>query len=312
MGNIVVVGSANTDMILKCERLPGAGETILGGEFAIAAGGKGANQAVAAARLGADVTFVTRLGHDWMGNQALENYRAEGIHCEYITRDDKAASGVALIMVDARAENLIGVAPGANGTLEPKHVEQAEEAICQASVLMVQLEIPLETVEAAIRLARKHNVRVILNPAPARKLPIQLIQGVILTPNETEAGIVSGIDTTTSDGIAHAARKLLAQGADQVIVTLGEQGALFATRDQTEPIPAFHVQAVDTTAAGDAFNGGLACALAHGANVLQAVRYGSAVAALSVTKFGAQSSLPNQNEVEVFLRSQILEKRVLD
>lgn len=306
MGNIVVVGSANTDMILKCERLPHAGETILGGDFAIAAGGKGANQAVAAARLGAGVTFVTRLGRDWMGNQALENYRAEGIHCDYITRDDTASSGVALIMVDAHAENLIGVAPGANGTLTPGHVEQAEEAIRQASVLMVQLEIPLETVAAAIRLARKHHVRVILNPAPARKLPTTLIQDVIVTPNETEAGILTGTDTTTAAGSANAASQLLAQGAQQAVVTLGERGVLLATRDQIETIPAFHVQAVDTTAAGDAFNGGLACALARGDTMLEAIRYGSAVAALSVTRFGAQPSLPKRNEADAFLKSQIL------
>ena len=303
MGNIVVVGSANTDMILKCERLPHAGETILGGEFAIAAGGKGANQAVAAARLGAQVTFVTRLGRDWMGNQALDNYRAEGINCDYITRDDQASSGVALIMVDAQAENLIGVAPGANAMLKPEHIVQAEDAIRRASIMMVQLEIPLDTVESAIRLARKHDVRVILNPAPARQLPASLIQDVILTPNETEAGIVSGVDITTSTGVANAAKRLLNQGAHQVIITLGEHGVMLATRDHVKAIPAFHVQAVDTTAAGDAFNGGVACALACGDGLPEAIRFASAVAALSVTRFGAQASLPTRNEVEAFLKS---------
>jgi ribokinase len=303
MGNIVVVGSANTDMILKCERLPRAGETILGGEFAIAAGGKGANQAVAAARLGAEVTFVARLGRDWMGNQALDNYRAEGINCDYITRDDQASSGVALIMVDAQAENLIGVSPGANAMLKPEHIVQAEDAIRRASIMMVQLEIPLDTVESAIRLARKHDVRVILNPAPARQLPASLIQDVILTPNETEAGIVSGVDTTISTGVANAARRLLDQGAHQVVITLGEHGVMLATRDRVEAIPAFHVQAVDTTAAGDAFNGGLACALARGDGLPEAIRFASAVAALSVTRFGAQASLPTRNEVEAFLKS---------
>jgi ribokinase len=303
MGNIVVVGSANTDMILKCERLPRAGETILGGEFTIAAGGKGANQAVAAARLGAQVTFVTRLGRDGLGDQALANYHAEGISCDYITRDEHASSGVALIMVDARAENLIGVAPGANATLKPEHVEQAESAIRRAGVLIVQLEIPLETVEAAIHFARKHDVRVILNPAPARELPANMLQDVMVTPNETEAAILTGLDTTTPTGIANAAKQLLEEGACQVVITLGEQGVLLATREQMEQVPAFQVQAVDTTAAGDAFNGGLAVALARGDDLPIAIRYASAVAALSVTRFGAQPSLPSRNEVAAFLKS---------
>lgn len=303
MGKLVVVGSANTDMILKCERLPRAGETILGGEFSIAAGGKGANQAVAAARLGADVAFVTRLGRDWMGNQALANYLAEGINCDYITRDEHSASGVALIMVDARAENLIGVAPGANATLKPEHVEQAESAIRLAGVLMVQLEIPLETVAAAIHLARKHDVRVILNPAPACELPVNMLHDVMVTPNETEAAILTGLDTTTSAGIANAAKQLLEKGARQVVITLGERGVLLATREQMVQVPPFRVQAVDTTAAGDAFNGGVAVALARGDDMPMAIRYASAVAALSVTRFGAQPSLPTRHEVEMFLKS---------
>jgi len=253
---IVVVGSANTDMILKCEHLPKPGETILGGEFAIAAGGKGANQAVAAARLGGDVAFVARLGRDWMGDQALANYRAEGIHCDFVTRDDRASSGVALIMVDRAAENLIGVAPGANGALTPAHVEQAESVIREAGALVVQLEIPLETVAAAIRLARKHAVRVILNPAPARVLPSELLQEVIVTPNETEAAILTRQEVATQTGIENAARQLLALGPRAVVMTLGERGALWATRAQVQIVPAFRVQPVDTTAAGDAFNGG--------------------------------------------------------
>jgi ribokinase len=294
---IVVVGSANTDMILKCERLPQPGETILGGQFAIAAGGKGANQAVAAARLGSAVTFIARVGYDWMGDQALASYRAEGIDCEYITRDEHTASGVALIMVDARAQNLIGVAPGANSTLTPEHIAQAESVIGQAAILVVQLEIPLETVAAAIRLARKHHIRVLLNPAPARALPSEMLRDVIITPNETEATIL-----TSHVEAEDAARELLAFGASHVIVTLGERGALWATHAQMQCLPAFQVQPVDTTAAGDAFNGGLAVALARGKEMHDALRYASAVAALSVTRWGAQPSLPSQAEVEDFLR----------
>jgi ribokinase len=238
-----------------------------------------------------------------MGDQTLANCRAEGINCDYITRDELASSGVALIMVDTRAENLIGVAPGANATLKPEHVEQAESAIRRASVLMVQLEIPLETVEAAIHFARKHDVRVILNPAPARELPAHLLQDVLATPNETEAAILTGLDTTTSAGIANAAKQLLEKGARQVVITLGERGVLLATREQMEQVPAFQVQAVDTTAAGDAFNGGLAYALSRGDDMLEAIRYASAVAALSVARFGAQPSLPTRDEVAAFLKS---------
>ncbi|MEW5718571.1 MAG: ribokinase [Chloroflexota bacterium] len=301
MKQIVVVGSANTDMILKCEHLPKPGETILGGEFAIAAGGKGANQAVAAARLGGEVTFVARLGRDWMGDQALANYRAEGINCDFITRDERASSGVALIMVDRAAENLIGVAPGANSTLAPEHIAHAESVIRETGALVVQLEIPLETVAAAIRLARKHAVRVILNPAPARALPSEMLQDVIVTPNETEAAILTGQEVTTQTGIENAARQLLALGAREVVMTLGERGALWATRAQMQIVPAFRVEPVDTTAAGDAFNGGLAVALARGEEMEPAIRFASAVAALSVTRFGAQSSLPSKRAVESFL-----------
>ncbi len=302
MGRIIVVGSSNTDMILRCAHLPKPGETILGNHFAVAGGGKGANQAVAAARLGADVTFVARLGRDWMGDQALANYRAEGINCDYITRDDQATSGVALIMVDDAGRNVIGVAPGANSTLTPEQVEQAETAVRNAAVLVVQLEIPLVTVDAAIRLARKHAVRVILNPAPARELSAEIIQDTIVTPNETEVAILTHQDPTTSEGTENAARELLARGSRQVVVTLGERGALLATPEQMEYVAAFNVRAVDTTAAGDAFNGGLAAALARGDSMVSAIRYASAVAALSVTRLGAQPSLPNRNQVEEFLK----------
>lgn len=295
-GKIVVVGSANTDMILKCHALPRPGQTILGGDFSIAAGGKGANQAVAAARLGGYVFFVARLGRDWMGDQALTNYRAEGIDCSYITRDESAASGVALIMVDDAAENLIGVAPGANGTLTPIETSAAESTVRDAAIVMVQLEIPLETVLFAINLARKHNVRIILNPAPARELPAEIYRDVVLTPNETEAALLTG-----ESKVERAAQELLSLGARDVIVTLGERGAVWASRNQMQMIPAFQMRAIDTTAAGDAFNGGLAVALARGDEMPVAIRYASAVAALSVTKSGALPSLPTQNEVAQFL-----------
>ena len=297
MAQIIVVGSANTDMILKCERLPGAGETILGGDFVMAQGGKGANQAVAVARLGTRVAFVTRLGRDAMGNRSEAGYLHEGIDCDFISRDDNAASGVALIMVDASGENLIGVAPGANYSLAPEHVAQAEAAIRAANVLLVQLEIPLDTVTTAINLARKWNSRVILNPAPARELPVELLEDVILTPNEHELSIIAGIADPEQ-----AAKHLIEQGARAVVVTLGERGALLVTAAQSRIIPTFPVNVVDTTAAGDAFNAGLAVALARGDNLPDAVRYACAVGALAVTQFGAQPSLPTAAQVAKLLR----------
>ncbi len=309
MGKIVVVGSANTDMILKCPQLPHPGETVLGGDLSIAAGGKGANQAVAATRLGGYVTFITRLGRDWMGDQALANYRAEGIVCDYITRDEAVASGVALIMVNDGGENLIGVAPGANGTLSPSHVQAAESAIRNAAVMMLQLEIPLETVLCAIDLARAHSVPVILNPAPTRELPAETYRDVILTPNETEAALLTHQDVSKREGIENAARQLLARGARDVVITLGERGVLWASGNQMKTIPAFRVRAIDTTAAGDAFNSGMAVALARGDDMPSAIRYASAVSALSVTKLGAQASLPRREEVESFLIAIMPESR---
>jgi len=304
MGRVVVVGSANTDMILQSDRLPQAGETVLGGRFSTAAGGKGANQAVAAARLGAEVAFVARLGQDWLGDQALANYRAEHIDCAFITRDAALPSGVALIMVDAAGENLIGVAPGANGALRPEHVELAEAVFAGASALLVQLEIPLDTVAAALRLARRHGVRAILNPAPAAALPDDLIADVWLTPNETELSRLTGGAVASAAEAEAGARQLLARGARGVVVTLGKAGALSLDAQARWHAPGFNVQAVDTTAAGDAFNGGLACALARGEALPGAMRYANAVAALSVTKLGAQPSLPTAAATAQFLASQ--------
>jgi ribokinase len=304
MGRIVVVGSANTDMILKGERLPRPGETVLGGEYFTAAGGKGANQAVAAARLGAEVAFVARLGRDWLGDAALAAYTQEGLDCRAITRDETLPSGVALIMVDSAGENLIGVAPGANGALRPEHVEQAEAVFRDASVLLVQLEIPLDTVAAALRLARRHGVRAILNPAPAQPLPDEVLQGVLLTPNEGELGRLAAqhVPAETRAAVEAAAVQLLARGAEHVVVTLGRQGALLMP--ERLAVPGFDVVAVDTTAAGDAFNGGLAGALARGAPLPEAVRYACAVGALAVTRLGAQPSLPTGVEVDQFLAAR--------
>ena len=304
MNRVVVVGSANTDMVVQAERLPGPGETVLGGRFTTAQGGKGANQAVAAARLGAHVTFVARLGQDALGDQALAAYQADGLDCAYISRDPHQPTGVALILVDGHGENMIAVASGGNAALSPAHVEAARAALQTADILLTQLESPLATIATALDLARAARVRAILNPAPAQPLPDALLQGVILTPNETEAAQLSGLPVGSVQDAEAAARRLLERGAAAVVVTLGRQGALLVTPSEARLVPAFAVQPVDTTAAGDAFNGGLAVALSRGLGLAEAVRYGNAVAALSVTRLGAQPSLPREVEVVRFLEER--------
>jgi ribokinase len=295
--HLIVVGSSNTDLIVRAERLPAPGETVLGGEFITAAGGKGANQAVAAARCGARVAFVARVGADAYGRDSLANFAREGMDTRYVFTDRQALSGVALIVVDARGQNLIAVASGANARLTPADVAAARPAFAEARVLLLQLESPMETVLAAARLGREHGLTVILNPAPARPLPTELYPLVdVLTPNEHEAAAL-----TDERAPEAAARALLARGVKTAIVTLGAAGVLLATGNGVETHAGFRVEAVDTTAAGDAFNGGLAVARARGEPLLAAIRYAQAAAALSVTRLGAQPSLPTAAEVAAFL-----------
>jgi ribokinase len=299
---IVVVGSSNTDMIIKLARIPRPGETILGGEFVTAAGGKGANQAVGAARAGGDVTFIARVGQDVFGEQALAGFVRDGIHVDYVVRDKSSPSGVALIFVAQDGENSIAVASGANGRLAPADVKKAKAAFAGASVLVMQLETPLETVQAAAELASRAGVRVILNPAPAQPLPDKLLQHVsILTPNESEAELLTGIRVGSPAAAKKAAEQLRARGVETVIVTLGARGALVAAAEGQQLVPGFEVRAVDTTAAGDIFNGALAVALAEGQLLPAAVRFANAAAAISVTRMGAQPSAPSRNEIERFL-----------
>jgi ribokinase len=323
---IVVVGSSNTDLIAQVPRLPQVGETLLGGTFSVAPGGKGANQAVAAARLGAAVTFVARVGTDDFGTQALRNLEREGLDTRFILRDDAAPSGVALIFVGAEGENMIVVASGANARLTPADVDRAAEAIAAADVLLLQLETPLETVLHAAACAAAAGTRVLLNPAPAQPLPAELLQHVsILTPNETEAQLLTGelrngvpgrepcglelrngvpgrepcgLELVKDESTAlAAAQRLRQQGVETVIVTLGERGALLVTEEGSEVVPAPKVQPVDTTAAGDAFNGALAVALGEGKRLREAVRFANAAGALATTKLGAQPSLPTREAI---------------
>jgi len=301
---IVVVGSSNTDLVVTLPALPKPGETLLGGDLLTAQGGKGANQAVAAARLGAAVTLVGCVGDDDFGATSLAQYAREGMDTSRIRVVAGAPSGVALIFVGATGENMIAVAPGANLSLTTADIEAAAPVIQAADVLLLQLETPLATVLSAARLAHAAGVKVILNPAPAQPLAASLLALVdVLTPNEREALLVSGLPADAAP--AAAAAHLQSLGVKTVVVTLGAAGAL--VKDAAHPaftVPSFRVPAVDTVAAGDAFNGGLAVALAQDQPLAAAVRFANAVAALAVTRPGAQSSLPSAQEVAAFLEAK--------
>lgn len=303
MKHILVVGSTNTDMIIRVPRVPKPGETVLGCEFAMAPGGKGANQAVAAARAGGALTFVTRVGDDLFGRQAVRNFEADGIDVRYIGIDAGAPTGVAMINVDAEGENSISVASGANARLSPADIEAAGAAFAAADTVLLQLESPLETVEAAARMAREREVPVILNPAPARPLRDRLLAEIsVLTPNEHEAETLTGVEVRDEADAKRAAARLRERGPRLVIVTRGRKG-LYALGDGFEAMmPAFKVTPVDTTAAGDVFNGALAVALAEKMELAAALRFAQAAAAISVTRPGAQPSAPTRAEIEAFLK----------
>ncbi len=294
---IVVVGSANTDLVVQVPSIPASGETVLGDALRMVAGGKGANQAVAAARLGAQVCFIGCIGQDQFGEQTLQNLQREGIDTRYLVRTADYPSGVALIAVSERGENAIVVAPGANMALRPQQVEAAAPAIAEADAVIAQLEVPLEAVEVAAQIAGRHGVPFILNPAPARPLPLELLrQTAVLIPNETEARQLTGVDEQTDE--REILRRLLEWGCPTVVITLGARGALYGTAEAVHHQPALPVQAVDSTAAGDAFVAGFTVALTEGKPLHEAVRFGQCTAAVAVTRWGAQPSLPSREEVE--------------
>jgi ribokinase len=296
--SIVVIGSSNTDMVIKTEKFPRAGETILGGEFFMFPGGKGANQAVAAARLGARVTFVAKTGKDVFGNQARAQFRKENINTDFVFEDSSLASGVALITVGQNGENTIVVAPGANSALNPAHIHSAEETLGTADIVLLQLEIPMETVEFAARHAYALGRKVILNPAPAASLPESIYRNLFLiTPNITEAETLTGVRIKDKNTSRKAAIVLKERGVQNVIITLGSEGAYIFNDSTEEHIKAPVVKSVDTTAAGDIFNGALAVALAEGKPLIGAVEFANQCAAISVTRMGAQSSAPFRNEI---------------
>lgn len=296
-GRILVVGSLNMDLVVRVSRHPSLGETILGGEFHTFPGGKGANQAVAASRLGARVAMIGRTGADSFGETLLSALKNDGVDTRYIPRDPVAASGVALITVSAEGKNTIVVASGANARLSIQDVEAAEKAFEEAQVMITQLESPLPTVRRAVQLARRHGVLTILNPAPAAPLePDFLAEIDYLIPNENELQLLSG-----TDDLLRGADKLQQLGVKNLVVTLGEKGTMVVRGETRQHIPAFQVKAVDTTAAGDAFIGAFAIALIQGLDIYEAVRWGNAAGAFAATRPGAQPSLPDRKQLEEIL-----------
>lgn len=295
---IVVVGSSNVDLIIKGDKIPKHGETVLGGTFYKAAGGKGANQAVAASRAGGEVSFISCVGNEY-GEESIEGFRKDGINVDYVKKDPDVATGIALILVDKNGENSISVASGANLSLNVSDIQKAQQIIKEADVLLMQLEIPIEVVEEAAKIAFSAGVKTILNPAPAKPLSDKLLKCVtILTPNESETELLTGTEVKNETDAINAASKILAKGVEVVIITIGSKGALLATKDETKIISGHKVEAKDTTAAGDVFNGALALAIAENKSLDEAIQFANAAAAVSVTRMGAQPSAPKREEIE--------------
>jgi len=303
MSSIVVIGSLNMDLVIQSPRMPSSGETIAGGDFQMIPGGKGANQAAAAARLGGSVTMVGRVGDDAFGPNLTENLARQGVDTSKVRVDSETSTGVAIIIVDDTGENSIVISAGANGQVSQEDVNAAKDLINGAEYLLLQHEIPFETVQHAIDVASLSGTRVILNPAPVRPIPADTLAKIdILVPNEIEARFLSDVQVDDLASAQEAGERILQQGPTTVVITLGAKGALAVTKEDAVHVPAREVEAVDTTAAGDAFIGGLAVALSEGHSLDEAVRYASGAGTLAVTKFGAQTSLPTAEEVDAFLK----------
>ena len=304
MSKVVVVGSSNLDFTVAVDHLPAAGETVSGGEFYQSFGGKGANQAVAALKAGADVLFLTKVGADAQGRRIREHLSSLGLPLETLLHDATRHTGIALIVVDHTGRNLIAVAPGSNRTLTVEEVRRASPLLSQGAVLLAQLEIPLPVVQEALTIGKAQQMLTIVNPAPARPCPAEFLKFVdILTPNETEAQVLTGLADPeaagrSAEGKADVQPALCARGIGSVLITLGERGTLLVGKGQSRRFPTYPVQPVDTTAAGDAFNGALACALAEGQTLDVAVPFANAAGALATTKRGAQDSLPVRSAIK--------------
>lgn len=294
---IVVIGSANTDMVIKTKVFPLPGETVLGQTFLMNPGGKGANQAVAAARLGADVRFVAKVGQDIFGNQAMDGFKKEGLDIDHVSQTPDYPSGIATITVNEKGENQIIVASGANMDLKP--ADLPDVIFDDASLVLIQLEIPLETVRYIVEKCRSLHIKLVLNPAPAKQIDDDLLNGLyLITPNETETEILTGIVPDSPESLKEAALFFRKKGVEHVIITLGEKGVYLSNALYEQIIPALEVQAVDTTAAGDVFNGAIVTALSQGRNWLEACAFACKASAISVTRMGAQSSAPYQHEIK--------------
>jgi ribokinase len=295
---IVVVGSSNIDMVAQVDHLPAPGETVGNAKFIQVCGGKGANQAVAAARLGGIVTFVGKIGDDIFGKQAVQRLEAEGINVDFVAVDHDNPSGVALITVDRQGENSIVVAPGSNGTLSSADFDKALSELIESEFVLMQLEIPIPTVEHIARMAVLKQKKVILDPAPAAKLSDELLKNLyMITPNETEAKMLTGIKVTDERSALKAATVLHEKGVEIVIITMGAAGAFLSVNGKSELIKAPKVEAIDTTAAGDTFNGALAVSLSEGKTIAESIVFANKAASISVTRIGAQSSVPLRKEL---------------
>lgn len=304
-GKLVVLGSINADHILNIEHFPQPGETVIGKQYKVAFGGKGANQAVAAGRSGADIAFIACVGADDIGERIRKQLATDRIDTQPIEAITDSTTGVALIFVNVEGENVIGIDAGANAAVTPDYLAHYQQKVVDADALLMQLESPLETVIAAAHLAKQHQTQVILNPAPARELPDELLAMIdMITPNETEAHRLTGIAVNNDDDAARAAQALHDKGIATVIITLGSRGVWLSENGRGKLVPGFKVKAVDTIAAGDTFNGALVTALLEGKMMADAVRFAHAAAAIAVTRPGAQPSVPWREEIDAFLQQQ--------
>lgn len=301
---VVVIGSYNTDMTIKTKKIPSPGETVIGGFFSTGGGGKGANQAIAAARVGADVSFVARVGDDLLGKEGIKRLNEERINTSYVFRDSVVPTGVAFIIVDDNAENSIVVSSGANARLSPDDIETVSNEISLAEIVLVQLESPIESVYTAIKKAHEKGATVILNPAPAQELAQHIFQYIdIITPNVVEAEMLTGIKVTDVKSLHMIVNRFFDFGTKNVIITLGSKGYFAGFQNIMEIIPAFKVTPIDTTGAGDVFSGSLAAFLAEGMTIESAARMANAAASISVTRLGAQNAAPKRSEVDEFIAS---------
>ncbi|MDX2322421.1 MAG: ribokinase [Moritella sp.] len=305
MNKLVVLGSVNADHVLQVASFPRPGETLLGHGYAVIPGGKGANQAVAAARLGADIAFIACVGDDSFGHKMLNEFARDGINTQAVMVEQDTPTGIAMIQVAATGENSICISAEANARLTPERLAPHGDLIAQADTLLMQLETPIATITQAAKIAKQAGTRVVLNPAPAQPLNDDLLAVVdLITPNETEAELLTGIKVTDMASAQVAANVLHAKGISEVMITLGSQGVWISSGGEGKQVPGFRVDAVDTTAAGDTFNGGLLAGLQAGLALNDAIIFAHAAAAISVTRVGAQTSIPTKAEVEVFLSSQ--------